>query len=159
MPEAGEWNLLIFHTPFLWNGVDNLLVDTAWGMSSARQKAGSIKATNQTNGYRYYVNPNYLENTTNVFSGGATMSWRPNMRFVIGLDEEQGLDSPTVNVIKTASGVRITWDAVQGATSYFVYRSFDPYTGFEYFGTTSSLFINDNQTLDKAFYRVQAVQE
>ena len=159
LPEAGEWNLLVFHTPFLWNGEDNLLVDTAWGMSSARQKAGSIKATNQTNGYRYYVNPNYLENTTDVFNWGATMAWRPNMRFVIGMDEEQGLDSPQVNVIKTASGVRISWDAVQGATSYLVYRSFDPYDGFVYFGSTSSLFINDNQTLDKAFYRVKAVQE
>ncbi|NLO12432.1 MAG: S8 family serine peptidase [Candidatus Cloacimonetes bacterium] len=161
LPLAGGWDLLPFSTPFLWDGVNNLVVDTAWSIIPFTHLAGALKATSVTQGFHYYVNPNNPEDATNIFQWGNTMAWRPNIRLVIGPEEEeeQGLDSPQVNVIKTASGVRITWDAVQGATSYLVYRSFDPYDGFEYFGTTSSLFINDNQTLDKAFYRVKAVQE
>lgn len=34
LPTQTGWNMYNFSTPFLWNGIDNLLVDTAFGITS-----------------------------------------------------------------------------------------------------------------------------
>ena len=69
-------------------------------------------------------------------------------------------NSPTnVTISISGSDLTINWDAVAGATSYKVYSSDDPYTGFT--EDTSGSFAGESWTTsvinEKKFYHVTAV--
>jgi len=72
---------------------------------------------------------------------------------------DTGLFSPS-NVIISSNGnsVYLTWNTVEGATEYIVYRSADPYGIFEDIGSTSDPFYTDtwNLTGSKYFYYLKA---
>lgn len=273
MPTAGGWDMLVLDEPFFWNGEDNIVVDTAFGLISSSTDAGTVKYTNITNGYRYVQSSSwdwFASDQTNVFNGGSISAYRPNLRLVVPMvlvsspeitvypetldfgevelgtnsvlqlniantgydtligniqapagfkvayiqdnnysneldftlepeysqyfklrfepDEIGSYDSnliiisndaenpelmialfaagivyelqiPQVFVEKTAGGITVTWEAVENATLYHVYRAFEPYAEYEFMASTSSLFFEDTQTLDKAFYRVKAIRE
>ncbi|HPV14392.1 MAG TPA: M6 family metalloprotease domain-containing protein [Candidatus Cloacimonadota bacterium] len=80
-PTATGWNMYTLATPFLWNGTDNIVVDTAFGLTSSWSSTGTIQYTSLTNGYRYVRNDS--ADQTSVFSGGSTSSYRPNLKLVI----------------------------------------------------------------------------
>jgi len=67
------------------------------------------------------------------------------------------LDSPVVTIQGNSNGIMIHWPAVEYATQYQVFRSADPYGGYELIATTTNPMYYDNLPPDKAFYHVKAV--
>ncbi|MDA3885809.1 MAG: DUF2817 domain-containing protein [Candidatus Delongbacteria bacterium] len=69
------------------------------------------------------------------------------------------LGSP-LNVIPDAisSSCSLSWDAVSGATTYNVYRSIDPYSGFTFIGSSGTNSYTDSEALsgNKYFYQITA---
>lgn len=78
MPVAGGYHMLTLSTPFVWNGTNNIVVDTAFGVLSAWTSTGTVQYTSTTSGYRYIRADDYDQ--TNVFTGGSTSSYRPNLK-------------------------------------------------------------------------------
>ena len=71
-----------------------------------------------------------------------------------------GILPPTnVTIAVVGSAVQISWSAVSDATSYQVYSSTDPYTGFD--EDTTGTFVDESwsapASADKMFYYVKAV--
>ncbi|MBW6516680.1 MAG: hypothetical protein K0B81_08735, partial [Candidatus Cloacimonetes bacterium] len=58
MPVAGGWDMLTLDTPFQWNGVDNILVDTAFAQVPNYNASGQQRIYTVSNGYRYVWNDN-----------------------------------------------------------------------------------------------------
>lgn len=81
MPTAGEWNMLMFSTPFEWNGVDNILVDTAFSLVDEASQSGTMRYSTQNSGYCF--NWSNTEDQSNHFSGGITVTRRYNIRFAL----------------------------------------------------------------------------
>ena len=94
-PAETGWNMLTLSTAFTWNGVNNLVIDTAFNLTSASSSSGTTQYTNITNGYRY-TRSSY-SNQTNVFYGGSTLSYRPNVRLVFA----DPLTGPLIEVSPT----------------------------------------------------------
>ena len=59
----------VHQTPFLWNGTDNIVVDTAFGLTSAWSSSGTVQYTSVTSGYRYMRSDS--ADYSDMFSGGA----------------------------------------------------------------------------------------
>ena len=78
MPTAGGFEMLNLSEPFVWNGTDNIVIDTAFGLVGSYSSTGTVQATTISNGYRYVRNDD--ADQTNVFSGGSTTNRRPNLR-------------------------------------------------------------------------------
>lgn len=81
MPTAGGWDMLTFQTPFLWNGSQNIVVDTAFNLTEQWTQSGTVRYTSVTNGYRCARNDN--NDQTNVFTGTYTSSYRPNVKLTL----------------------------------------------------------------------------
>ena len=81
MPTAGGWDMLTFQTPFLWNGSQNIVVDTAFNLTEQWTQSGTVRYTSVTNGYRCARND--YNDQTNVFSGNYTSSNRPNVKLAL----------------------------------------------------------------------------
>jgi len=76
------------------------------------------------------------------------------------LNVSDQLGSPVNVQIQIVSGdVQLSWDVVSGATSYKVYSSDDPYTGFV--EDTSGSFVGESWSTaiinEKKFYYVKAI--
>jgi len=81
LPTATGWNMYTLSTPFLWNGTDNLLVDTAFGLIGSYASAGTVQYTTVTSGYRYGRSDSVDQ--TNLFTGGSTSTYRPNLKLAV----------------------------------------------------------------------------
>ncbi|NLK49898.1 MAG: choice-of-anchor D domain-containing protein, partial [Candidatus Cloacimonetes bacterium] len=81
MPSGTGWNMFTFSTPFTWNGVDNIVVDTAFGVNAASNQTGRVQYSTVTDGYRYVRNAS--SNQTNTFSGGFKSNNRPNLKLTL----------------------------------------------------------------------------
>ena len=62
------------------------------------------------------------------------------------------------STVVTGSSTTISWDTVPGATTYHIYRSDDPYSGFTEIGSSGTLSYEDTDTLlgNKYFYYIIA---
>ncbi len=80
-PTSTGWNMYTLSTPFLWNGIDNIVVDTAFGLIGSYSSSGTTQYTSVTNGYRYGRSDS--SDQTNVFSGGYTSTYRPNLKLAL----------------------------------------------------------------------------
>lgn len=91
MPTAGGFEMLPLSTPFNWNGVDNIVVDTAFGLAGAWNGSGGVFTTSITNSYRYVQNDN--TDQTNIFTGGSVSANRPNLklRFQVAAADEANI--------------------------------------------------------------------
>jgi M6 family metalloprotease-like protein len=78
MPTAGGFEMLNLSTPFVWNGTDNIVIDTAFGLVSTYSSTGTVQYSSVSNGYRYVRSDSVDE--TDVFTGGSVTSYRPNVR-------------------------------------------------------------------------------
>ena len=81
MPTAGEWNMLMFSSPFEWNGTDNILVDTAFSLVNEASQTGTMRYSTQNAGYRF--NWSNTEDQSSLFSGGISVARRYNIRFAL----------------------------------------------------------------------------
>ncbi|MCB5285046.1 MAG: C25 family cysteine peptidase [Candidatus Cloacimonetes bacterium] len=81
LPTNTGWNMLTLATPFTWNGTDNILIDTAFGDIGDWEQSGTTQYTNVTNGYRYVRSDD--ADQTDVFTGGSTSTYRPNVKLVL----------------------------------------------------------------------------
>ncbi len=84
MPTAGGYNMLNLATPFTWDGVNNIVIDTAFGLVASYTSTGTVQYSSVTSGYRYVRSD--TANQTSVFTGGYTSTYRPNVKlsFVAG---------------------------------------------------------------------------
>lgn len=78
MPTAGAFEMLTLTAPFLWNGTDNIVIDTAFGLVANYYSTGTIQYTTMTNGYLYVRSDTVDE--TNIFTGGTATASRPNLK-------------------------------------------------------------------------------
>ncbi|MDD4309380.1 MAG: Ig-like domain-containing protein, partial [Candidatus Cloacimonetes bacterium] len=71
---------------------------------------------------------------------------------------EAVIAAPTVQMISTISGARISWNAVSNANNYKVYSCSEPYGTYTLAGSTSALYWDINSGNTKMFYKVVAEQ-
>ncbi|MDD2229339.1 MAG: C25 family cysteine peptidase [Candidatus Cloacimonetes bacterium] len=83
LPTVTGYNMYTLSTPFLWNGTDNIVLDTAFGLLGDYEETGTVQYTTVTDGYRYARDDD--ADQTSVFSGSGynntTSSTRPNVKF------------------------------------------------------------------------------
>lgn len=77
-PGTTGWNLYQLSQPFTWNGEDNILVDTAFGINDSYTSSGVVQTTTMVSGYRHAFNR--TANQTDVFTGGGAINSRPNLK-------------------------------------------------------------------------------
>jgi hypothetical protein len=109
LPTETGYNMLVLSTPFLWNGTDNIIIDTAFGLIGSYTSTGTVQYTTVTNGYRYVRSD--TADQTSIFTGGSTATNRPNVKMVFTTvtSNPQFTVSPTshdfgatvINTIKT----------------------------------------------------------
>ncbi len=92
-PQAGGYDMLQLSTPFLWNGVDNLVIDTAFSMVPAATAGGSVQYTPLSNSYIFAWSN--FEDQTDVFTGGRVVARRPNI--MLGIQSNVTAPNITVN--------------------------------------------------------------
>ena len=68
---------------------------------------------------------------------------------------------PTVKITTSAGKPRLTWNAVAGASKYYIYRSTEANGTFEYLYTTSNLFYTNSSAKAGTtyYYKVKAVSK
>ena len=114
-PEATGWNLFVLPTPFEWNGVDNIVVDTAFGLTGSWSPSGTTQYTNVTNGYRFVRSDS--ANQTHVFSGGEPSNYRPNLRLTL-----QELGTPAISIDNNAISANLQV-GTEGTDSFTITNS------------------------------------
>ncbi len=154
MPSGTGWNMFTFSTPFTWNGVDNIVVDTAFGVNAATSQSGRVQYSTVTDGYRYVRNTN--TNQTNAFNGGLTHNKRPNLKLTLA-PTPLVLDTPILNISRDGGNIRLGWDAVEHASRYLIYATPDPTLwqeepSFE----TEQYFLELPLQSERMFYRIKA---
>lgn len=81
LPPAGGFDMLTLSTPFLWNGVDNIVVDFAFAIVSPNyNSSGTTQYTTITNGYRHWQSDSADQSA--VFTGGTLLTSRPNIKML-----------------------------------------------------------------------------
>ena len=89
MPVAGMWNILELDPPLLWNGVDNILVDTSFNLVPSYQPNGNQYIFPSNNGMRY-VRSDTVDQTNETTL--MTTDYKPQIIFgFITNDEYAGL--------------------------------------------------------------------
>lgn len=80
-PVAGGYHMLTLSTPFTWNGVDNIVVDTAFSLLGSYSSTGTVQYTTVTNGYRFARSD--TANQTGIFTGTSIATTRPNLKLAL----------------------------------------------------------------------------
>lgn len=97
-PVAGNYHMLTLGTPFTWNGIDNILIDTAFARQNTTSNAGTVRYTTVTSGYRFVTGP---QDQTSTFSGGSLTSLRPNVQFTISANMPAPIPVPFAQGFET----------------------------------------------------------
>lgn len=95
-PTTTGWDMMTLTTPFVWNGIDNIVVDTAFGMNNSYSGSGTVEYTDMNSGYRF-GRSDYIDQT-NVFTGSDTSTTRPNLKLafhLIATDEANIVTNPS----------------------------------------------------------------
>ena len=77
-PATTGWNMYTLSTPFLWNGTDNIVIDTGFGLIGGYDASGSTQYSTVTSGYRFGRSDTVDQ--TNLFTGTETSTYRPNVK-------------------------------------------------------------------------------
>jgi len=153
MPVTGGYDMLTLSSPFLWNGIDNILIDTAFGMLASYSTTGTMQTTSLSNGYIRIGSDN--ANQTDVFTGGGARSWRPNIK--LGLTALELSIPQIIGISRNVSGTVLQWNAVPHAAGYRIYRATHPNGIFSNIGTSNDIQYLDQENLPRAFYQIKAV--
>jgi len=103
LPTATGWNMLTLTTPFIWNGTDNIVIDTAFGDIGSYTATGLTQYTTVTNGYRYVRLD--TADQTNVFTGGYTSTYRPNVKLSLQTQQtEPNIVISPISIVESIYG-------------------------------------------------------
>ena len=91
-PTTTGWNQVTLSSPFAWDGISNIVVDTAFGIIGSWNSSGTVQYTTATDGYRFARNDN--ADQTNLFTGGSTSTNRPNIK----ITTSYALPTPAIEV-------------------------------------------------------------
>jgi hypothetical protein len=115
MPTPGGWDMLTLDSPFVWNGVDNLLVDTAFSLLPNWNSSGQQRIYSQTNGSRYARSDSYDQ--TNATTNSSA-NYKPQAYIVIGSSSGDSADGPeNLESEISDNGVLLSWDPPQIAVA------------------------------------------
>ncbi len=78
MPTAGGYEMLTLSTPFLWNGTDNIVIDTAFNRVANWSSTGTVRYTSSANGFRFARSDD--SDQTGIWTGGSVTASRPNLK-------------------------------------------------------------------------------
>lgn len=67
------------------------------------------------------------------------------------------LDTPELQIISNTNGIVITWQPIENATEYWIYRANEPDGSYSLISTSTTPQYWDNDPPEKAFYYVKAV--
>ncbi len=124
-PRADRWDMIELDTPFEWNGIDNILIDTAFSSTQSWGSSGQVMYTEMENGYRYtrQDSPDQTDVETTDVSNK-----RPDARMLINTSAGDTSNRPenlTVNYVH-GEYVQLNWDAPEDQENllgYNVYRN------------------------------------
>ncbi|HPH61977.1 MAG TPA: choice-of-anchor D domain-containing protein, partial [Candidatus Syntrophosphaera sp.] len=88
LPAAGNWDLLSLSAPFAWNGIDNIVIDTAFDRVATESATGTVRYTNVASGYRY--GRSTYSDMGETFTGGLLSAYRPNVKLGFAYVEPAG---------------------------------------------------------------------
>ncbi|MBW6516189.1 MAG: Gingipain R [Candidatus Cloacimonetes bacterium] len=162
-PNAGGWDMLELSEPFEWNGVDNILVDTAFSLVPNYNASGQQRIFNSSNGFRYVWNDNSDQTNSTTTT---TANYKPQIRMqFVDESEPPYLDVPEIIDVYVENGnIYISWVEVIGATDYLVESSdsiedeFLPHTPEGIFSVEGNIVTWESPITDPMrFYRVKAL--
>lgn len=109
-PTAERWDLLELEHPFQWNGVDNILVDTAFAPVESWSNSGTVRYYEVENGYRYarHDSPDQTDIETRDVS-----SKKPQVKMIIDTSAGDTSDRPEnlTAEIFDLSRIDLSWTA------------------------------------------------
>src|SRR5690554_3393426 len=79
MPVGGDWFMMTFTTDFEWNGADNILIDTAFGLLDNYNSSGQLWIYDAPNGMRYGRSDS-VDQTNEATT--TTTAYKPQIRMV-----------------------------------------------------------------------------
>jgi len=91
-PIAGDWDAIELTEPFEWNGLDNILVDTAFDLVPSWSSTGTQRVTSMNNGFRFVRSDNSNQTNSNTTT---TASYKPHIRFIFSSPDTPDLPEPT----------------------------------------------------------------
>ncbi len=110
-PTAGDWDLITLDEPFVWNGIDNVLIDTSFSPVSGWNASGQIKIYDYQNGYRYAADDTDQRNAaTDTVNNN-----KPQSLLMMGIDPDAVANRPR-NLTGTTvdTGIELSWEAPRG---------------------------------------------
>ena len=122
-PTSGDWDLLELDIPFEWNGLDNILVDTAFDLVPSWSSTGTQRVTSMNNGFRFVRSDNSNQTNSNTTT---TENYKPHIRFIFSSPDTPDLPEPTGLTAESGNGVvDLSWSAPDSETpdGYNVYRN------------------------------------
>lgn len=81
MPAEGGYDLIPLNMPFMWNGVDNILVDTAFELVPEYSRSGTVRYTESANDYRFTRSDSQFQ--YQYFTGGSVTNIKPNIKLQV----------------------------------------------------------------------------
>ncbi|MBW6515052.1 MAG: T9SS type A sorting domain-containing protein [Candidatus Cloacimonetes bacterium] len=125
-PTPGGWDIIELTEPFQWNGVDNILIDTAFDLVPNWNASGQQRVFNIPNGYRY----SWSDTVSQVDVVTANVvGYKPQIRLqFIGEEPPPELPAPQNLVAEAGDGVvDLLWDVPEYSEEvlllgYHVYR-------------------------------------
>lgn len=99
-PAVG-FDVLTLQTPFVWNGVDNIVFDVCWSASSGWSSSGQLNTYNFTDGAHYYrADGSDMCGSTTSFSNG-DQNTKPVVQFdiVLPVDHDAGVTNLVAPII------------------------------------------------------------
>lgn len=83
--------------------------------------------------------------------------WQPSIVIPVTLEVLSNEVPNIISISSTETGTNIVWEPLNSAGSYKIYRSSDPYSGFDLLFETSATSYLDSEPMQKAFYRITAM--
>jgi hypothetical protein len=125
VPVAGNWLMIDFNTPFIWNGTSNILIDTAFGLNLDYHSSGQVRVVRARNAYRFITSDgmSVINSNTNSF-----VSVKPQIRLNYTVGSSPELHPPRNLVANQVSltNVSLSWEppvSIEDFLGYRVYKN------------------------------------
>ena len=151
-PTSG-WNEHLLTTPFIWNGVSSLLIQTSFGMSDTYTQNASTYYTDVSPSYRT-LSFRHDSTAWPTAGTGTRYNLRPNIALLMDTDVIIPA-TPVVQMTLSGADIVLQWEPVPDAICYKVYASDDPYNfAAEPVATVETNTVTLPATETRRFFRV-----